>query len=84
LALQCLIEEPLGGQCITPVLHEDVDHVAILVDGTPEVVDLPAQRDKDLVNMPNITKPALSALEASAVLGPELQAPTPDRLIRRR
>ena len=81
MALQCLTEEPLGGQCITPALHEDVDHVAVLVDGAPEVVDLPAQRDKDLVNMPNITKPALPALEAPAVLGPELQTPAPNRLI---
>jgi hypothetical protein len=31
--------------------------------------------------MPNITKPALPALEASAVLGPELQTSAPDRLI---
>lgn len=52
-----------------------------MVHGTSEVAYLPAERDKDFIDMPNITKPALPTLEASAVLGPELQSPTPDRLI---
>jgi hypothetical protein len=36
LALQCFSKEALGGAGITSLLHEDVDHITILIDGSPK------------------------------------------------
>ena len=41
LTLQCVIEESFGRPCIAPALDEVVDHIAVLVYGPPEVMDLP-------------------------------------------
>ena len=34
LALQCFVEDSPGSKCIMPPLYEDVDHVAVLADGS--------------------------------------------------
>jgi hypothetical protein len=82
LALQCLSKEALGGAGITSSLHEDVDHITILIDGSPNIVDLPADGDEDFVDMPGVVELAFSALEPSAETGTELQTPSANRLVR--
>jgi hypothetical protein len=37
-ALQQLAKEALGSFGIAPTLHQDVEHMAVLVDGTPKVM----------------------------------------------
>ena len=44
LPLHQLAEEPLGSAGVAPSLDQNVDHVAILIYRTPEVVALPADR----------------------------------------
>src|SRR4051794_28801617 len=39
-AAQQLAEEPLGSPGIAPALHEDVEHVAMLVHSPPEIMQL--------------------------------------------
>ena len=41
LPFQQLTEKAFGRQPITPWLDEDVDHVAILIDGPPEILLAP-------------------------------------------
>jgi hypothetical protein len=41
LSLQQLPEEAGSGMPITPGLQENVDHVAVLVDGPPEILLTP-------------------------------------------
>ena len=62
-------------------LDEDVDDVAILIDGTPEILPLALDRDEDLVQVPRVAETALSTLQAPSVLGTELDAPKSDRFI---
>ncbi|MEY9997642.1 hypothetical protein ABIE67_009761 [Streptomyces sp. V4I8] len=48
-------EEPLGGTGVTPGLDKNVEDVAVLVHGAPEVVDLSVDLDEDLVHvLPNL------------------------------
>ena len=65
-------------------LHEDVDDVAILIDGTPEIVPLSLDGDEDLVQVPCVAQPALSTLEPASVFRTELDAPKPDRFVEHR
>ena len=55
--------------------------VAVLIDRAPQVVNLPVDRDEDLVDMPDITKPPFSTLESTPVIRTELPAPPADRFI---
>ena len=58
LAFQQRSEESSGGVSIASRLHEDVDHVAVLVHGAPEILSPALNGDEDLVEMPYIVHPA--------------------------
>jgi len=45
-------------------------------------MDLPADGDEDLIDMPGVAELAFSALEPSAETGTELQTPAANRLVR--
>ena len=49
LALQQLTEKACGSPAVAPRLDKDIDDVAILIDGTPEIVPLSLDGDEDLV-----------------------------------
>ncbi len=55
--LEELAEEPPGRSGVPPVLHEDVKHVAVGVDGPPQVLPLPVDLDEDLVQVPFFAGP---------------------------
>ncbi len=81
LALQQLAEELLGSAPVAPRLNENVDEIAILVDGTPPVLSLATDGDKNLVEVPGIAKPSAPALELRSVARTELRAPLADRFV---
>ena len=58
---------------VAPLLDEDedIDDVAILIDGTPERVPPSLDGDEDLVQVPGVAQPALSTLEPAIVYGVE-------------
>ena len=62
-------------------LDEDIEDVAILIDGAPEIVPPSLDGDEDLVQVPSVTQPALSTLEPPGVCRTELDAPQPDRFV---
>src|SRR5919197_6016659 len=49
-ALEQRAEKFLRGLLVAPALHQDVEDVVVLVDSTPQVMALPIDRQKDLVN----------------------------------
>jgi hypothetical protein len=63
-------------------LDQDVDHVAVLVDGPPRVLLLAIDFDEDFVPMPGVSQPALAPLPFPNLVGTEFLAPQPNRLIR--
>jgi len=50
--LEQFTEKPLGCLGVSLRLHQDVEHVAMLVDRTPQVMGDAADRDKNLVEVP--------------------------------
>ena len=81
LTLQQLTEEAFGCPPITTRLDKDVDHVPILISGTPEILTPTLDGDEQLVQVPRIAEATLSALQRTRVLRAELEAPKPDRFV---
>ena len=84
MSLQQLAEEAFGGSPIAARLDENIDHVTILINGTPEILTPTLDRDEDLVQVPSIAEPTLPTLQASRVFRAELETPKPDRLVGNR
>ena len=63
-------------------LDQNVDHVAVLIHGTPQILLLAVDSNKDLIQMPLIAQPSLSSLQFASIDRTELLTPLPDRLIR--
>jgi hypothetical protein len=60
---------------LSTLLDQDVEHLAILIHGAPQVVLPSPYLDEHFVDVPGIAEPVLPALECSAVARSELQAP---------
>ena len=83
MAFQQLPEEPCGRPPIAPRLHENVEDVAVLVHGTPQILLLPLDLHEELVQIPGVALAAPAAAQPPCVVEPERPAPQPDRLGRR-
>ena len=60
---------------IAPALDQNVEDVVVLVDSAPQVMALPVDRHKDLVQIPLVTWPGASALQLMGILLPTLPTP---------
>jgi len=76
-----LPKKPLGGCFVAATLYQNIEDMAILIHRPPEVVPLPMNREKDLIEMPFVPQPGTMAPELIGILLAELQAPLSDRLI---
>jgi hypothetical protein len=47
-------EKPFRRPLIAAALHEDINGIAVLIHGTPQILALPLNGDKDFVDMPDI------------------------------
>jgi hypothetical protein len=62
------------------LLDENIQHVSVLVDGTPKIVTLALTRDKALVEVLRVTQPSSAMPQLSRKLLTKLQTPLADRL----
>lgn len=72
-------EEAAGSSGVPLVSYEDGEHVAVGVDGPPQVLLFSADLDKDLVQMPFVAGPGPTSAQAVRVALPELRALATDR-----
>ncbi|HUN40245.1 MAG TPA: hypothetical protein VMU81_08155 [Acetobacteraceae bacterium] len=79
-ALQKPLEEALRGVGIAPGLNEDVEHDAILSDGTPEIVLHALDADEDIVHVPLVPRPGPATQAVGKTCG-EFLAPASHRLV---
>ncbi len=56
LTLQQLAKKTFRSPAVPTRLDEDVDDVAVLIDGTPEILPLSLDGDEDLVQVPRVTR----------------------------
>ena len=58
--LQQPLEEALRRPGIAAALHQDVEHDPVLIDGTPEIVQLAPDPNEDLIQVPGLNPRRLS------------------------
>ena len=68
MPLQQLAEEAFGGSPIATRLDEDIDHVTILIHGTPEILTPALDRHEDLIQVPRVAQTTLAALQSTGVM----------------
>jgi hypothetical protein len=68
--LQKLLAEALRGVGIAPGLNEDVEHNALPIDGTPEILLHASDSDEDLVHVPLVPWPWRRRRKRSEKLAP--------------
>ncbi len=80
-AFEELAEEFLRRLLVTSALHQDIEHVAVLIHRPPEVMPLTLDRQEDLIQMLLIPglRPAVAQL--IGIVLAELPAPLADRFI---
>jgi hypothetical protein len=54
-AFEGLAEARLGGDLIPPSLHQDIEHVPVVVDGTPEILPFTVNGEEYFVQVPCVT-----------------------------
>jgi len=82
LTAQQSSKESFRGALITAWLYQDVDHVAVLIHGAPQILLLAIDSKKDFVQVPNIAEPALTPLQFSSIVRTELLTPESNGFIR--
>src|SRR5438046_6702227 len=80
-AFQQLAKELLGGFLVPPRLHEDIKHVAILVDCAPKIPQLAVDREKDFIEMPSVAETTTSRTHPLGIRPPELLRPFAARFV---
>jgi len=75
-------QKTLGSLGVPAYLDDLVEHIAVLVNGTPEPVFTADDCHQDLVQMPYIRWVGRFATQAASIDWPELLCPASDRLIR--
>ena len=62
-------------------LQENIYHVSVLVDGTPEILPLTPACYEEFVQVPDVAQATLPAPEYAGVFGTELSAPLSNGLV---
>src|SRR5215472_12028411 len=82
LTAQQSAKEPLGCTLIAARLQQNIDHITILIHGTPKILLLPVDSDEEFVQIPGITEASLFLLKTSGIIGSEFPAPLPNGFVR--
>ncbi len=54
LSLQQLAKEPRGSLFILSLRHQNVENIAVLIDGAPQIPLLSLDFDEDFIDMPDV------------------------------
>jgi len=82
-------EEPLGVPWRLELLHpslplaldQDVEHMAVLIHGSPKIMALTSNSEEHLIQMPFVTRSGPAAAQLIGIGLAELAAPLPNSLI---
>ena len=81
LMLQRLTKEPLSSSVISLLGHQNIDHVPVLIDRSPQITTLTSDRQEQFVNIPDVAQSSLLSSQRAGIVGAELVTPSPNRLI---
>jgi hypothetical protein len=74
-------KELLRSRLIPPALHEEIAHVAILVDRPPQIMALSVHGEEDVIQRPCVARPRPSAPPRMRICLPKLSAPVAHRVV---
>ena len=75
LAFEQASEKPFRGTLIAAALHENINHIPILIHRSPEILPLPLNGDEHFVDVPDIAQAALSFFKLMSIGRYKLLAP---------
>ena len=81
LHLQELAGKAPGGSRAPTARDQNIQDLAVLFNRPPEIPALPADRNQDLIHMPDMARPATPPAQDSSKGGTEFVTPESDRLV---
>jgi hypothetical protein len=75
LAFKQATKEAHGRLLVPPTLDQDINRVAVLINGPPQILLFPLNRDEHFVEIPGISQATLSFLQFSSIRGSKLLTP---------
>ena len=79
--LQQPAKEALGCLGVPATLDQVVEHVAMLINGSPEIMQFASDADKHLIQKPFVSGLRLPPLQRLGIGAPEAQTPLTDGLL---
>ena len=79
LSLHQFAHQPPRCRRIAPALHQHVEHGALLIHRSPQVVPLPSDREKHHIEAPRVSRPRPPAARLVGELLAKLLAPAQER-----
>jgi len=81
-ALEELTEELLGRLLVPPSLHQDIEHLTVLIHRPPQIMPYLVNRDAHFIQVPRITWPGTPATEGMRIGLAKLAASLADGFVR--
>jgi hypothetical protein len=78
-----LPKELLGGILISSALDENIQHIAVLINRPPQVMELAIDFEEDFIKMPFVTGLRPASAQHSGIRLTEFPAPLTNRLVRK-
>jgi hypothetical protein len=60
-------EEPFSGTLVSALRHQNINHISILVNGTPKIAAFTTDRNEHFINTPAVPEPSLFTAQRSSV-----------------
>jgi len=81
LAFQEMPKEAFRGVFVSSALDKNINRIAVLTDGPPQIVLFTLGRHKHFVKVPGVTKAPLSFFQCARIIKGEFPAPLTNRFI---
>ncbi len=81
LMFQGPTKEALSGSTISTLGDQNIDHVSSLIDGSPEIVALTLEGDKEFIDGPDVAESSLFLTQSSGIGRSEFLTPISDRFV---
>ena len=75
LVFQDLAEKALSGSLVSVACDQDIEDVTILVNGSPKIMTFAADRNEQLVHVPDVTETTLSPPQSTSIRWSKLLVP---------
>ena len=81
LMFQGPTKEAFSGSTVSALGDQNIDHVPILIDGSPQVVALASDLYEQFIDVPDVAEPSLFSAQRSSIGRAKLPAPKPNSLV---